>query len=433
MAGAPLALSATSDVATTVHWAGGRSDAALYPPLEAHVTADVAIVGAGFMGLSAALTLAKAGRSVAVLEAIEPGAGASGRNAAHVQPGWALRKPKDAIKRFGPAQGGAMNRIAAGAAKALFELIRQHDIDCDAVPGGHLSIATTESGLRAGKEHTAAWAAEGVAVSMVGATEIRRRMDIENPVGGWTYHDGGTLNPLSLARGLAATAAKHGARIHGHTDVVSLAQLADGWKVITPQGSVTAKQVILAMNAYGKNLWPGFAHVGYVTPCAMVASEPLRDISAFGPQKVWNIADDKTLFGGVLDKNNVMLSSVLVGAGSATPSELVAIIRRKFKKYFPSLPVIHWDKCWIGNFLLTADGFPKVVNPAPGLYAGFGCNGAGIAMAPALGRSIAERILQTADVHTLYPLSPLKSAPLPRAVPWAIRNILLPVARIIGG
>src|SRR5210317_962125 len=106
-------------------WSATANPSAPCPELQADVSADVAIVGAGFTGLSAALHLAQMGRSVVVLEAQTPGWGASGRNGGQVNPGL-IEAPNDAIVRFGPVMGQRMIQLSGQAGQLVFDLIAEH-------------------------------------------------------------------------------------------------------------------------------------------------------------------------------------------------------------------------------------------------------------------------------------------------------------------
>src|SRR5258706_15510733 len=112
-------------------WAASARPAPETPPLAASRKADVAIVGAGYSGLAAALQLAEAGVSVIVLEAGEPGWGASGRNGGQVIPGL-KPDPDEGVAMFGAEAGERLVRVAGDAPETLFALIERHQIDCDA-------------------------------------------------------------------------------------------------------------------------------------------------------------------------------------------------------------------------------------------------------------------------------------------------------------
>ena len=115
------------------------------PPLEDDVSADVAIIGAGYCGLSAALHLAQAGRSVVVVEAEQPGFGGSGRNNGHCVPDWAWQEPDDIAARFGAERGERVNDMQAHAGELVFSLIRDHQISCEAVQSGIINVVREQN------------------------------------------------------------------------------------------------------------------------------------------------------------------------------------------------------------------------------------------------------------------------------------------------
>src|SRR5450755_2858596 len=110
------------------------------PPLDGDARADVVVVGGGFTGLSTALHLAEKGTQVVVLEAEEPGYGASGRNGGQVNPG--LKHDPDVVERdFGADLGSRMNALAGAAPGFVFDLVRRYGIDCEARRNGTLRAA----------------------------------------------------------------------------------------------------------------------------------------------------------------------------------------------------------------------------------------------------------------------------------------------------
>lgn len=118
------------------------------PPLEGDRAVAVAVVGGGFTGLSTALPLARAGIEVVVLEAHEPGWGASGRNGGQVNPGL-KHEPGQIVKDFGAELGQRMIRLSADAPQTLFNLVREHQIQCEARQGGTIRAAYHRAGLAA--------------------------------------------------------------------------------------------------------------------------------------------------------------------------------------------------------------------------------------------------------------------------------------------
>ncbi|MEO1611992.1 MAG: FAD-dependent oxidoreductase, partial [Pseudomonadota bacterium] len=141
------------------------------PPLESEIEVDVAIVGGGFTGLSAALHLAEAGASVAVLEAETPGWGASGRNGGQVNPGL-IEDPDVVTKTFGNAVGRRMVAMAGGAGSLVFSLIEKHGIQCDAAPVGWLRAAHDAKAHDAMRARVGQWAKHGAELRLLSREEV---------------------------------------------------------------------------------------------------------------------------------------------------------------------------------------------------------------------------------------------------------------------
>ena len=153
------------------------------PELQADVSADVAIVGAGFTGLSAALHLEQMGRSVVVLEAQTPGWGASGRNGGQVNPGL-IAPPNDAIARFGPEMGRRMIRLSGEAGQLVFDLIAQHKIQCDARPVGWLRAAHNHGGMTSLAQKAEQWAQHEAELTLLSQTEVAQAIGTNAYIGG---------------------------------------------------------------------------------------------------------------------------------------------------------------------------------------------------------------------------------------------------------
>ena len=137
-------------------WSATANETPTCPTLTAEIEADVAIVGAGFTGLSAALHLAELGKQVVVLEAQTPGWGASGRNGGQVTPGL-IENPNHTISKFGPDMGRRMIALSGNVGKLVFDLIVRHDIECDARPVGWLCAAHNATALRSLERKATQW------------------------------------------------------------------------------------------------------------------------------------------------------------------------------------------------------------------------------------------------------------------------------------
>jgi glycine/D-amino acid oxidase-like deaminating enzyme len=251
------------------------------PALDGDARADVAVVGAGITGLSTALHLAEQGAKVVVLEAEQPGWGASGRNGGQVNPG--LKHDPDTVEReFGRDLGGRMNAFAGAAPGFVFDLIERHGIRCDARRNGTLRAAIRP-------KHAAQVRATAEQLARRGApVELLQGSSLEQATGTARYRvamldrRGGDLNPLSFARGLARAALAAGAGVHGGTRALGMKRLGALWRIETAAGVVSAPQVVLATNGYTDDLWPELRRTIVPLFGAIAATDALPETIARG-------------------------------------------------------------------------------------------------------------------------------------------------------
>ncbi|WP_027813288.1 NAD(P)/FAD-dependent oxidoreductase, partial [Burkholderia cenocepacia] len=165
-------------------WSATAAPAPDTPALDASVSCDVAIVGAGFTGLSTALHLAERGVNVRVIDGAQPGWGASGRNGGQVIPGLKY-DPDELVRRFGDEAGEQLAGIVGGAADTVFDLIARHGIDCDARREGWIQPAPTTAMLDTVARRAQQWAARGAPVDVLGRDDVARRLGTPAYAGGW--------------------------------------------------------------------------------------------------------------------------------------------------------------------------------------------------------------------------------------------------------
>lgn len=383
------------------------------PPLDGDARASVAIVGAGFTGLSAALHLAGQGTDVAVLEAHEPGWGASGRNGGQVNPG--LKHNPDQVERdFGPELGARMVAFAWAAPDFLFALVRSHGIDCAAVRTGTLratSHAADVPGLRAAR---AQCARRGRPVEVLGPAQMREITGNNRYVAALFDRSGGHVNPLSLARGLAEAAMRAGARVHGATPVLRLRRADPHWLLDTPRGTLRADTVVLAGNAYTDDLWPGLRRSIVPVASGIAASEPLPpDLAATTmPSRaaLYELGAGSVYYR--LDEANRLLMGGRCRQGEVVRPDQLAALAATAVRLWPRLRDVRWTHGWNGLVAITTDQYPHIHELAPGVLACLGYNGRGVALATAMGPQLARRVLGGADAPIDMPVTSL------RTIPW---------------
>lgn len=406
-------------------WAETATSGPECRPLAGDRETGIAIVGAGFTGLSAALHLAEAGHDVRVLEALQPGWGASGRNGGQVNPGWKLL-PEDVEARYGRDQGRRINAMADAACDLVFHLIDWHGIVCDAVRPGYVQGAESPRGIAFLERWARQWSARGARVEVLSHREVSELLGTDAYLGGMLDYRGGNIHPLAYAHGLARAAAAAGAVIHGDSPAGSLVRAGEGWRLATPAGTLWAPQVLLCTNGYTDGLWPGLAEVVVPVPSFVAATEPLdtQRLAAILPgrhavsetrriQSYYRMdGDGRFVIGG----RGHLFDSAQMG----DPSHLQAQARR----LFPLLEGVRWPFHWGGYTAMTLSHAPKLMMLAPGLHAGMGYNGRGVAMATMMGKQLAAVV--TGEEHHM-PVEQMVRIPL-----HALRQVALSF-RLVSG
>lgn len=394
-------------------WAATAAPAPAYARLRGDLAGDVAIVGGGYTGLSAALHLAKAGRKVILAEAVEPGWGASGRNGGQVIAGMKTN-PDDLLATFGEELGMRMVRRMGAAADLVFALIERYGMDCQARRSGWVQAAHGPKPLRDLVEpRHRQWTALGVAMEMLDRRQIAAALgsDPSAYVGGFRDPRGGVLQPLSYARGLAAAALREGATILAHAPVDRLARDAAGWSISVGPHTIRAAQVILATNAYSsvfaERLWSNLHRTIIPVTSFQMATPPLTGDAAH-----------RIIPGGegATDSRRLLLyfrrdhtGRLVMGGRSPVedqPSKDDAKpLQAAIARIFPELGRPAIDHVWTGKVAITKDKMPHIHMPERGLIAFMGCNGRGVALCTMMGAILAELATGTAAGELDYPVS----------------------------
>jgi len=393
-------------------WAATAPPAPACPPLAADRSAELCVVGGGFTGLSAAYHAAQAGAEVVLVEAAEPGWGAAGRNGGQVIAGLKL-DPDDLERRFGEQRGRRLTDFAGSAPDLVFELVAKHGIECAARRAGWVHAVHGRAALRVEEDRARQWQARGVELEMLDRHEVAALLGTDAYIAGLLDPRGGWLQPLAYARGLARAAQAAGATLHGRSPADRIDRSAGGWKVSTPSGSVTAKQVLICTNAYTNGLWPRLARSLIPVTSFQVATEPLSDeLRARILPKGHVSSDTRRLLRYFCMTSEGRL--VVGGRGNARESErreLYAHIVASLHGLYPQASGAKLEYFWSGRVALTLDHLPKIGELGPGLWSGGGYNGRGVAMATATGRLLAR--CAGGESADSLPLPPTKLRPLP--------------------
>lgn len=397
-------------------WAAASAAGPALTPLAGDSDVDVVVIGAGFTGLAAALHLAEACSDVLVVEAVAPGWGASGRNNGQVIPTLTRPEPDDIERMHGEA-GERFVALLRDSAADLFDLVRRHGIEAEAEQTGWVQPVHTPGRMAIAERRVAQWSKRGAPVSVLSAAEVEHMTGSRVWHGGWTNPTGGHVNPLALARGLAAAVLAKGGRIAIDTPASSIEHAGGRWLVATPRGRVRARALVLATNAYtgehAAGLAPDVAREVVPVLSWQMATQPLGDnirrIILPGRQALSDTHGD--LHFCRYDARNRLVTGGALMVPVAGARRLKSRIGARLARMFPEIGTVDFDYVWNGYIGMTTDFMPRVHRLGPDGYAWVGCNGRAVALSLSLGREIARAIQGTPVAELALPLS--EPRPLP--------------------
>ncbi|WP_111735664.1 NAD(P)/FAD-dependent oxidoreductase [Roseovarius amoyensis] len=365
---------------------------------------DVVVIGGGLTGVTAAYHASRAGAKVRLLEANGVGWGASGRNFGQITP-YLRREPAEVCSILGCEAG---ERLISGAAEGpdqMFDLIREHNIDCEATMTGLIYAAHTRKAMAKLADRRDFWRARGADLQILGPEAARKRIGGGNYVGAALDPRGGTVNPLRYCRGLARVSQDIGVGINGQSRVTGIEQHGNGWRVRTECGDVRADKVLSCTDSYGGSLWPQLKRAminlrGYQLAGRPEKPDLLKDVLPGGQ----SMTDSSKLMSGV---RKVLGGQLLVSATVAVAGAERAISTRRatarIEDLFPALGRIRWEMTWSGIVGMTWDELPRVIEPEPGLLIGYGFSGRGVALSGVMGRELAHRAAGESTHDPVFP------------------------------
>ncbi len=374
-----------------------------HPALVGEDSAEVAIIGGGIAGLSAALDLRARGYSVALLEARRLGWGASGRNGGQALVGLACDMA--VIERqLGRDAARLIWDLSVEAIAQIHERCARHGIECDWQPGA-LTVALSERKLRA--LHAACeYLARNYGydrTQLLTCNELARHISSPRYAGGAYDAFSGHLHPLKYTLGLAQAAAAAGVRLY-EMSAVQHYQAGPQPLVHTTAGRLRCRHLLLAGNVYLNSVAPQLARRIMPVGTFIAASAPLGRAPADAllptraavadTQFVLDYfrlsADDRLLFGG------------RVSYSTLAPPNLAATMRRRMVQVFPQLADVAVEHCWGGYVDISLNRAPDFGRLAPNVYYLQGFSGHGLALAGLAGRLAAEAIAGSVERFDLF-------------------------------
>ncbi len=367
------------------------------PALADHRQVDVCVIGAGYTGLSTALFLLEKGFSVTVLEAVKVGFGASGRNGGQIVNSYS--RDLDSIERsVSEPAAKLIGEMAFEGGRIIRDRVARYQIRCDLKDGG-VFAAFNKKQMHHLETQKALWERYGYQhLELLDQHDIQQVVASDRYAGGMLDKQGGHIHPLNLALGEATAIESLGGIIYENSPAIRV-ERGEQPVVHTPDGSIRARFVVVAGNAYLGGLIPELAAKSMPCGTQVIATEPLDEELARSllPQD-YCVEDCNYLLDYYrlsADKRLIYGGGVVYGARD--PADITSIIRPKMLRTFPQLANVKVDYAWTGNFLLTLSRLPQVGRLGSNIYYSQGCSGHGVTYTQVAGKVIAEALSGQAE------------------------------------
>jgi glycine/D-amino acid oxidase-like deaminating enzyme len=409
----------TSD--TTVRWpqslwAAVTPDGPDLPELTGTQAADVAVIGAGFSGLSTALHLREAGVDVVVVEAMEPGWGASGRNNGQVIPTLSRPDPEDIIRRHG-AVGERFVALLRDSASTLFDVARRYNIAAEQEQSGWVQPVHSPGRIKIAERRVRQWSKFGAPVELLSRGQVTDMLGSDAWFGGFWNRSGGHVNPLALSRGLARAALEKGARIFARSPVQTFERRGNRWLVKTAKGEISARALVVATNAYSgefsKTLVPDIASEVMPVLSWQMSTQPLSDNvrkTIIPGRQAMSDTHGELYFARYDARNRLVTGGAVIGPGNKA-ERIKARVTERLQRLWPQIGDVSFDYVWNGCVGMTTDFMPRIHRLGPDAYGWTGCNGRAVALTIALGDQLSKAVRGAPDGELALPFT--APAPVP--------------------
>ncbi len=394
------------------------------------VKADVVIVGAGFTGLSAAITLAKSELSVIVFDSEEIGFGASTRNGGMLGSGHKV-SPQQADKKYGLEIAGQIHKEANASLAFTTNLIKDNNIDCDLqicgrlrtswVPQDQVSMSENLNKLKAIDHFNS---------KMIDPHLMSESIKTDLYFGGQYYQDHGSVHPRKFHYGLHQLAIDAGVKVFGNKPVKKVTRLStdekDGFIVSISNETINCKNVLIATNGYTRPTLSKYLSRRILpVPSYIITTDEIgiERVNALMPGGLCIVETRKRY---CYYRPTPCGKRIMIGTRAAmhliSAEKALPILQKTLSEIFPELDGVKVSHCWTG---FTGFSFSMLPNLGShnGIYSAMGYCGNGVAMAPYLGHMAALKILEPDKKVTVFEDTSLQSRPYYFGKPW-----FLPIA-----
>lgn len=371
---------------------------------------DVLVIGAGYTGLSAARVASDGGASVCVLDAGDPGKGASTRNGgmfgAHPRFAW------DKLEQmFGRDVADGVFSEASAALDWVKNLIVSEGIDCDLTQTGRIQLAWTRKHAVAQKELAAKIKeTSDVAVDVVSRDGLSQEITSEKYFGGLLFSDHCAIHPAKFHAGLLNAVLKRDVAVIGNTPVTGLERVGTGFQAKTPAGDIQAEKVILATNGYTPDLFRWHQARVFPLPSFIIATEELPS------NLIGHLAPGRRMMVETRARHSYYRISpdgkrILWGGRSSMvpkdPKKSAQLLADTMTEVWPELEGVKISHSWTGFTGFSFNQMPQV-GMHEGVHFAMGYTGSGTVMAPYLGGKAAYQALGDERGKTAYSNTALK-------------------------
>ena len=391
---------------------------------------DIVIIGAGYTGLSAALTLSKSGKNVIVLDSEMIGFGASTRNGGMLGSGHKVSTDQ-AKKKYGKVIATEIHKEANASLAFTSNLIEENNIDCEFQVCGRLRTSWLPSDQVSMSDNLKKLKAIDYFNSkMISPDMMYKSIKTDLYFGGQFYQDHGSVQPRKFHYGLLKLALEAGVKVFGNRPVIKVNQLKkikqNGFDVVTPNSKIHCMQVLMATNGYTRpSLSKYLARRVLPVPSFVITTVDIgKDkVQALLPGGHCMVETRKRYcyYRPTPCGTRIMLGT-RAAMHSISAEEALPTLRKMLTEIFPSLEDVEISHCWTG---FTGFSFSQLPNLSinKGIYSALGFCGNGVAMAPYLGHMAALKMLNPDQKVTVFESTPLQTRPYYFGKPW-----FLPIA-----
>jgi len=409
-------------------WAAVTPAGPELPRLEGSAQADVVIIGAGFTGLSTALHLREAGVDVAIVEAAEPGWGASGRNNGQVIPTLSRPDPDDIVARHG-APGERFVALLRDSASVLFDLARKYQIQAEQEQAGWVQPVHSPGRIRIAERRVRQWSKAGAPVEFLSREDVRKMLGSDAWHGGFWNRTGGHVNPLALSRGLAQCVLDRGGRIFARSPATGFERQGNRWIVKTADGEIGGRALILATNAYtgefAKSLSRDIAHEVMPVLSWQMATGPLSEAARktiIPGRQAMSDTHGELYFARYDARNRLVTGGAIANTGNAAAS-LKDSVGKRLQRLWPQIGDVKFDYVWNGYVGMTTDFLPRIHQLGPDAFAWTGCNGRAVALSISIGQELSKAAQGVAAQDLALPFT--------KPVPYVAHGLLRRLAPLM--